>query len=786
MTKNIQFLLISSALFSYQILISTYLSSSLAGQSISLLIAPTYLAFALAIIISFFFEKLKLNFSESLSFVTLLSLIISLLFINHEINNLTADILTLGKENRTDFRFLVNYLSILYNKHLFYLSLFLCLPFFTYGLYFSNRLKDKTNGSALRQISYELVGACLGVLLSLIILNYYGWILTFLLFFLIACLASLIVYIKNKKYPFIFLMLVLLSASFFLKNEIAPVSNLHISARDFSEHQKVDLLRESWNSFSKVQTLLISPATNSGLASRKVISIGDGTGHANMPTFDNLEHAITADFTNYFKPKKVLILFAGAGHELIKLSEQSDPPLEVTGVEINSHVIKHGLLGSNGALQKILENKKYQLIQSDARQFLEKDISKYDAILFSWSGATVAYYSGAIMHTTQYVFTREALQAALNKLTPTGHLIIFGGSKLNLIAHLKALKIEDLKNKITLLEPLSDPNWKRNWDNHILIISKTNEQAHLNLENFIALARFYHYKPVIHPLLKVDPNYAQIENLILSTDWKSSLHQINESIHLNFMSHTDDSPFVYHIYPNFSQAEVQQHLDRILHLDFNYTAFDMIIYLFIFLFFILIGAFFCNENKNASLLPSGLSFLFGLFSTALQFYAIYKSVLFLGFPNFALGLGLMTSLGSSLICFYLVQKIKFSKKYFFFLQLIGLAFLIILISIFQIPPIKYFIFSLPLFFQVLFLLLLFLITFSLNGFFYPYLLSVNQTDLKLSKQIIAFDVIGCGLGALLIPLLMEDNGISTIMLFGAGLIFLLVWILLMNIKKLEF
>lgn len=775
--KKIQFLFISGTVFSYHMLMSTYLSSTLAGQSISLLVAPTYFAFAIALLGSFLLRQvcksLELNFY--LSFLTLLSFIFSILLINFEIKKLMSDILQLGSQKSSELHFLEFYISTFYTKYSITISILTSLPFLAYGLYFSNYFDDQQSNAPLKTLGLELMGGVAGVILSLILLNYLGWEKTFLSFFGLACVGSLVFFNAKKKYIPFFLTLILLIVTLMSKNFISPVSNLHISGRDFSTKLKVELLRESWNSFSKVQTLKLNYDFPGHRYSRKVISIADGTGHAQMPGFHTSEFSITSEITTLFKPKNVLILFAGAGYEIIKMSESLNPPDKITGVEINSHVIEHGRLDSDGAMTSVLKNRNYQLVQSDSRQFLEKSTDYYDAILFSWSGASVAYYSGAIMHTTQFVFTREAFLSAFQKLAPGGHLIIFGGSKVNIVAHMQALGIKNLKSKLSLLVPRLDSNWKRSWDNDILIVAKDTDESGYFKNDLIKLSARFGYSLVISPSSETNEKYLEIESLIQSNDAVSSLKQFNIKNQVNFKSHTDDNPFIYQMFPNYSVNEISNIKSQLLNLDFGFEIKDLILFVGILSMLGLLLTNYFNQSLGfkEKLAPS-LGFFFGIFSTSLLLFSIYKSVLYLGFPNFALGLGILISMSSSLFCIYLVQRIKLDNKKFLVLQITGSFLFLGLIVISQIEMVKHYIFQIPFVLQAVLLYFIFFITFSLNSLFYPYLIFQNQKNLTLTKQIIAFDVLGSGFGSLILPLLIEDDGVSLVMLISVGVMQVLI------------
>ncbi len=779
--KKIQFFFLSSMLFSYYILMSTYLSSSLAGQSISLLVAPTYFAFAVALAVGFFVKKIKKfsGLNSYLSFLTLISFIISILLINSQIKNLIQDILRLGAQKNKEMHFLEFYVSSFYAKYSFTISALMSLPFFCYGLFFTNYLDSQKINGSLRTLFLELIGGATGVLLSLIALNYCGWESTFIYFFCFTGLGCLLFYYSSKKYILISLTIILMGSVLFLQNILSPISNLHISGRDFANEAKVELLRESWNSFSRVQTLKINYNFNNQDYAKKVISIGDGTGHAQMPGLNMPERSFTSELTTFFKPKKVLVLFAGAGYEIVKMSEALHPPEEITGVEINSHVIEHGQLGSDGAMAAVLKNKKYHLVQADARQFLEKSTEQYDSILFSWSGATVAYYTGAIMHTTQYVFTREAFKAAYNRLASGGRLIIFGGSKINIINHMRALGINELKNKLTLVVPKYDPSWKKSWDNTVLIISKYPEEKNDSFGDFLKLLKRFGYRVVMSPFFETDEKYRDIENLIQDPNWPEALQALNFKDHVNFKSHTDDNPFVYRMFPNYAAQELSNIPLQIMNL--HYGVKDLILVVTIFSILVLGLSFYFNRSSNVGgeVLAPLLSFGFGIFSTSLLLFSIYKSVLFLGFPNFALGLGMLVSMSSSLFGFYFVQKIKLNDKLFLAIQLLGISLLMGLIFLSYGEYFKYFIFQIHFVLQALLLYLVFFIIFSLNSLFYPYLVFRNQKNLTLTKQIIAFDVVGSGLGSLILPLLIEDHGISLIMALSTAclLAMSLIWII---------
>ncbi len=151
---------------------------------------------------------------------------------------------------------------------------------------------------------------------------------------------------------------------------------------------------------------------------------GDGWAHVPDEVFNPLSKLVTM-----FDPKRVLVLFAGVGADMVEIDALCGNRCKITGVEINRHMVEHALAEEPGELKEFLGQSRISLEVAEAREYLERDESRYDAILLSWWGAAISQYVGTAGFLAQYLYTEEAYSTLIDHLTPEGTIIIFNGSK---------------------------------------------------------------------------------------------------------------------------------------------------------------------------------------------------------------------------------------------------------------------------------------------------------------------------------------------------------------------
>jgi SAM-dependent methyltransferase len=117
-------------------------------------------------------------------------------------------------------------------------------------------------------------------------------------------------------------------------------------------------------------------------------------------------------------PRKALVVFAGAGRDMMLLYEHAGGDLEVTGIELNARV--PWLVRDGWNLQTFWDLPGVDLRSDEGRAFLERSREQYDVIFVASNGAQYATRTG---HSRKFLETREAMEAYLDRLAPGGVLV---------------------------------------------------------------------------------------------------------------------------------------------------------------------------------------------------------------------------------------------------------------------------------------------------------------------------------------------------------------------------
>ncbi|MEQ1564655.1 MAG: hypothetical protein ABMA64_03370 [Myxococcota bacterium] len=121
-------------------------------------------------------------------------------------------------------------------------------------------------------------------------------------------------------------------------------------------------------------------------------------------------------------PARILVMFAGAGRDLMWFDAESGGKANLTGVEINPAVVD---LASKGPVRRLgiaefLARPNVSLVVQEGRDFLNHDRGRYELIHVANNGAVFASRTG---HTRKFLDTKEAMAAYLDHLTPDGLLV---------------------------------------------------------------------------------------------------------------------------------------------------------------------------------------------------------------------------------------------------------------------------------------------------------------------------------------------------------------------------
>jgi hypothetical protein len=252
-------------------------------------------------------------------------------------------------------------------------------------------------------------------------------------------------------------------------------------------------------------------------------------------------------------PKDALVLFAGAGADILSLRENGAG--RVTGVEINRALVDGAMGLDRFRMRELLSGKNSTLLISEARGFLERDTRKYDLVLLSYSGATAAYYAGMLAGTVQHLFTYEGLTAILERLKPQGYAVILQVNKLSQLAALRRyLKTRNIgspwRKAVVLFRPGDKAKaWDGSWDDNPLLI-KPSGWTDREIARLQRSATAEGFKIAYAPGLAPHPDYTVYDRILKANDFEKELALISAESRLNFEIKTDDRPFTYDLFAN--------------------------------------------------------------------------------------------------------------------------------------------------------------------------------------------------------------------------------------------
>lgn len=297
----------------------------------------------------------------------------------------------------------------------------MALPFYFSGLTISLILTH-FGGAASRIYFADLIGASLGCVLILPIMNLLGGIQALLFVAILGSCAALVFAwaVASRKRVYIALCTGLTLALFVGFNSREPVLRIR-QAKGIAEEEPV---YERWNSFSRVAVYPSNPLSQD--LERMSILI-DGYAFTAMAKFDGdlskLE-SLKLELASlpYHLPGKrdVLIIGSGGGFEvLIALLFGSE---SVTAVEINPlmiDIVDHEFAEFSG---RLYSTPKVVAVIDEGRSFIRNSDRHYDIIEATLVDTWAASQAGAYALTENYLYTKEAFVDYFQHLTDDGVL----------------------------------------------------------------------------------------------------------------------------------------------------------------------------------------------------------------------------------------------------------------------------------------------------------------------------------------------------------------------------
>lgn len=344
----------------------------------------------------------------------------------------------------------------------------LFVPYFIFGLFIAYLFAATRASDYHRLYAADLIGAATGCVAAVIALDLAGYaacvaVILVSTFIGGACFGvhrSRIATALNGALAVAALALVFASG---LYRALEPNPSLVLLARNYTGTQEVTSEWHAWNAHSRVA--LVTSTDRSSGAIGQGYSLENGNGRAGVPNFDHPERssaAKIAPLAAMYDPARVLVVFAGAGTDMVLIDRLLEGRAEIKGIEINRQLVDHAIAAGDPRLREFLERPNIDLKISEAREYLERDQAKYDTILLSWSGAGASHYVGTSGFLAEYLYTSEAFETLMDHLTPEGIIVLSNGSKAKMLVTLAdvfgARGVTSISDRVALLRPKSKGN----------------------------------------------------------------------------------------------------------------------------------------------------------------------------------------------------------------------------------------------------------------------------------------------------------------------------------------
>jgi hypothetical protein len=312
-----------------------------------------------------------------------------------------------------------------------YSSLFL-VPYCLYGAMLSSyfSIGSKRIG---KLYFYDLVGAALGCFITPMLFTYTDLPVVITVLIFTAFLLLINDSVSRFRIPLIAVAAVgfgiVLAGSFsgrlFKEHPKAGVLG-HILMRGLAKTgvEEVDFV---WNDLARTSLLMSGVHRPFGYHEFGIVQ-DDGISNVVVKAYNPQETAEqvkaytphhTFPFVIGMNPKRILVIFAGVGRDMVLLDRLSNGKADITGVEINGAVVEFInnpiMIGQN--LRAFTRKKNIHLTVREGRDFLNNDPHKYDYIYVATNGAAFAVRTG---HTRKYLDTYEAMVSYMDHLEKGG------------------------------------------------------------------------------------------------------------------------------------------------------------------------------------------------------------------------------------------------------------------------------------------------------------------------------------------------------------------------------
>ena len=301
--------------------------------------------------------------------------------------------------------------------------------------------------SSFRQIigklyGFDLIGAALACFLTPILFHFIDLpYLIFICFAALTLVTAISFSVKRIVIVGIFVAanILLLPILVFLDGSYNMAMSLTSRGQPLLQ---VTELAHRWNEFSRVSLIRITKENRT-----PYLKIIHDTGESNVIVKEyktsestiGRNYEINAPFLLDRPTSDIMVMFAGAGAQMITFNGLTHGKSNIVGVEINPLIREFAenspeLKSFN--LKEFYNRPNIDYRTEEGRSFLDNDNNKYDVIYLGSSAATFKYQSG---HSRKYLDTKEAMASYFDHLKSNGLLISRCGPATNIINSFKSL-----------------------------------------------------------------------------------------------------------------------------------------------------------------------------------------------------------------------------------------------------------------------------------------------------------------------------------------------------------
>jgi hypothetical protein len=585
------------------------------------------------------------------------------------------------------------------------------LPFFLGGICISLLLWHHSKRVS-RLYFFDLLGAALGCLITLLALNIFTGPQVLLVAAVLAASASVCFSFCCDRRLFVVLSgaALVVTLSLFLFARTGFLTRLWIVKNPGGAGQAVEpeTVFEKWNSFSRVTVYPmhdeevfgwgLSETFSGHQPPQKYMRI-DASAGTQLVGFDGdfekvefLKYDITSLVHWVKNDAKVLIIGPGGGRDVLAALAFGQKP--VVGVEINPIIVDAVRDDFGEFVGRLYERPDVEIHMDEGRSYLSRSTDSYDIIQASLVDTWAATSSGAFVLTENNLYTVEAFEAYLDRLTDNG-MITFSrwhyerapGEALRLTA----LAIEALE-KTGITEPrqhlllAKKGYWKESGPDGVstLILKKmpfTDEE----LRRATEVCDRMDFQVVYSPGIMEDPLFGKLFD-------RAQREKFFGEYALDIVPPTDDKPFFFHlvrlrqfITGGIDQGAMQFNVDAVMvlaNLFFVMAGFAAV--------FLILPMVLARTLKLPQLVRHwkylAYFMLIGLGFILVEIPLIQRFTLFLGHPIYSLAVVLFSLLlFSSLGSFFTRRASAENTPSFLIKALVPLCFLMLAYVVFLEP-----------------------------------------------------------------------------------------------------